>query len=293
MTPWTDRAGRFSPLKAATLALLLAPAAWLAVKAASGGLGQGVSAGPLGPRPLTEAIHETGDWAIRFLWLSLAVTPLRRLLDWPKLVIVRRMVGLAAFFYALGHFLLYVADMSFDVGKVASEIVLRIYLTIGFVALAALAVLASTSTDAAIRRLGRRWNQLHRIVYVIGVLAALHFFMQTKLDVYEATLMAGLFTLLMLYRILQARGLSLTALPVTIGTAIVAGIATAAIEAAWYGLATGVPVGRVLSANLAFGYSIRPAWWVLAIGLTAAVAAALRTRAPQGGRGRPARVTRS
>lgn len=275
MTPWTDRSGKFSPLKAAVLAGILVPATLLLYSTWTGALGKSL-VGPLGPRPLTEAIHQTGDWAIRFLMLSLAVTPLRRILNWPKLILVRRMLGLAALFYALAHLALYWADQNFVLARVVSEIVLRFYLTIGFVALLGLSVLGATSTDAMIRRLGGNWNRLHKIVYAIGVLAALHFFIQTKADVYEATLMAGLFVLLMFYRLAHWRGFNVASPWALAGIAVLAGLLTATIEFAWYGLATGISPWRVLQANLQFSYVIRPSWWVLAVGVAAAAAAAMR-----------------
>ena len=294
MTPWTDRAGRFSPLKAATFAGLLLPALWLGYSAWRGFPGAAGGFSLLGPRPITEAIHQTGDWTIRFLLMSLAVTPLRRILQWPKLITVRRMIGLGALSYALGHFCLYVLDQKLDLWRVGSEIALRIYLTIGFAALIGLIALGVTSTDAAIRRLGRNWNRLHAIVYAIGVLAAINFFMQTKADVYEATLIAGLFILMMLYRLAHHHGLPLTSWLALSGLAVAAGLATAAAELAWYGLATGIPPLRVLEANLHFAYQVRPAWWVLAAGLGVALAAAARSattrdNAPRGRR-QPARV---
>ena len=270
MMPWTDRAGRFSPLKAATFAGTLIPAlllAWWWARSA------------LGPRPLTEAIHETGDWAIRFLAMTLAVTPLRRIAQWPKLINVRRMLGLAALGYALVHLLLYVADQKWDLGKVAGEIALRLYLTIGFVALLGLVALGSTSTDAMIRRLGRNWNRLHRIVYAIAALAAVHFFMQTKADVFEATIVAGLVILLLIYRLAHRFGLPLSSPAVLAGLAVLGAVATAGAELAWYGLATGIPVSRVLAANWHVALQIRPMWWVLAVGLAAAILGWVRKRA--------------
>jgi sulfoxide reductase heme-binding subunit YedZ len=267
LSPWTDRSGKFSPLKALVLAGACLPALWLAWQALSGSLTPATPLGPLGARPITEAIHQAGDWAIRFLWLSLAVTPLRRIANWPKLILVRRMLGVTALCYALTHLTLYWVDLKLDVFRVAQEIALRFYLTIGFVALLGLIALGSTSTDAAIKKLGRNWSRLHKIVYVIGVLAAFHFFIQSKADVYEPTLMAGFFLLLMFYRLAHWRGFSLTSPLVLVAVAILAALGTAAIEYAWYGIATGVPPGRVLAANLQFSYSIRPAWWVLATGL--------------------------
>ncbi|MDQ2633972.1 MAG: sulfoxide reductase heme-binding subunit YedZ [Pseudomonadota bacterium] len=276
MTPWTDRSGKFSPLKAIVLVGACLPALWLAWAAFSGALAAAVPLGPLGARPITEAIHQTGDWAIRFLVMSLAVTPLRRIANWPKLILVRRMLGVTALFYALAHLTLYAIDLKLDLSRVVSEIASRFYLTIGFVALLGLIALGSTSTDAAIRRLGKRWNRLHRIVYVIAPLAAFHFFIQSKADVYEPTLMAGFLLLLMFYRLAHWRGFSLASPLVLAAVAILAALGTAAIEYAWYGIATGVPPGRVLAANLQFSYSIRPAWWVLAAGVGVTLLASLR-----------------
>ncbi|MEQ1942593.1 protein-methionine-sulfoxide reductase heme-binding subunit MsrQ [Mesorhizobium sp. VNQ89] len=269
MTPWTDRSGTFSPLKATVFAGICMPAIWIAWRAVSG---------DLGPRPIDEAILRTGDWAIRFIWLSLAVTPLRFIAGWPKLIVVRRMLGVGAMCYALTHFTLYALDQRFDLARIASEIVLRFYLTIGFVAVVGLVALGATSTDAAIRRLGGNWNRLHKIVYLIAPLAAFHFFIQSKADVFEPTLMAGFLLLLMLYRVARWRGFAITSFPVLLTIAVVAALGTAAIEYAWYALATGVPPGRVLAANLQFSYSIRPAWWVLATGLALALVALVRPR---------------
>lgn len=261
LLPWTDRAGRLSPLKLAAFIGILLPGILLAY---------GLATGTLGAKPVTQAILEAGDWAIRFLFLSLLVTPLRRIAGWSKLINIRRHLGLAALGYGLLHLGFYAADQAWDLGKVASEIVLRIYLTIGFVALLAMTALGVTSTDGAIRRMGQGWHRLHKATYAIAVLATIHFFLQSKSDVSQATLMAGFFVALMSYRIAQKRGFRLTSLPVLIGIATVSGLATAGIEYAWYALATGIPPLRVLQANLDFSYSIRPAWWVAFTGLAIA-----------------------
>ena len=135
--PWTDHNRRLVPLKLAVFVALFGPAAWVVFA---------YGAGLLGARPLNEAIHEAGLWTIRLIFLALAVSPLRQIWQWPRLILVRRMVGVAAFAYALFHLSLYVTSESFDVGKVASEIVSRVYLTIGFAALLGLSALAATST---------------------------------------------------------------------------------------------------------------------------------------------------
>jgi sulfoxide reductase heme-binding subunit YedZ len=257
MRPWTDRSGRLSPLKIAMLVAAVVPSLWI---------GSSFAAGRLGPLPFDAAISETGKWTIRFLLLSLLITPLQRVGNWPRLIIVRRMIGIAALAYGLLHLCLYVADQGFHLAHVFSEIAQRTYLTIGFVALAGLAVLGATSFDGVMRRMGRRWKQLHRIVYGLTVLASAHFFLQTKIDATEATLMAGFFILLMAYRLAMAHRLSFSP-QLHLAIAIASALATAALEFAWYGLATGIDPLAVLSANFAFSKVLRPAPLVLAAGL--------------------------
>jgi sulfoxide reductase heme-binding subunit YedZ len=261
--PWRDRQGAFSPLKLAVLVALMLPALWVAWLAAGNALG---------PRPITEAIHQTGLWAIRILLLSLLVTPLRQMLRWPRVMLVRRMVGVAAMAYALSHLTLYAADLKWDLAKLVTEIALRFYLTIGFVALAGLVVLGVTSTDGWVRRLGgRRWQLLHRAAYGIGVLGLVHFVLQTKVDVTEAMLTAGLFLWLMAYRLLAPKG-GAPSWPRLLLLVPATALGTALLEAGWYGLFTGIPFWPVLQANLDVGFGLRPALWV---GIVAAGMAAL------------------
>lgn len=264
MWPWLDRAGRFSALKCAVFAATLLPAAWLAQAAATDALGA---------KPVTAAIYQSGDWAIRFLLLSLAVTPFRRITGWVRVIPVRRLLGLAALAYAVLHLVLYAMDLNWDVLRVGSEIVLRIYLTIGFVALVAMAMLGATSTDAAIQRLGKRWNRLHQLTYGIALLGVLHFFMQSKVNASQATLMAGLFLLLMAYRLMHTLGFRVGSPLLLSGVAVASALATAGVEYAWYAIGTTVPAARVFSANLLFPDLIRPAWWVLFSGLGVALLA--------------------
>lgn len=264
--PWTDRAGRFSVLKAAVFAACVMPGLYIA---------SSLAAGTAGPRPYEFAIHETGEWAVRFLLASLAVTPLRRILDLPKLILVRRMVGLTAFTYVALHLCLYVVDQNFDLARVASEIAVRFYLTVGFVAFLGLGLLAATSTDAAIRRLGSRWTQLHKSVYVLAALGLFHYFMQAKLDVFAPTIYAGIFFALMGYRLLFSAGVALTP-PVLAGLAVVVTALTMALETAWFAAATGVSAAMVFYANFDLAIGVRPAWWVGAIALVLALATLAR-----------------
>ena len=173
-----------------------------------------------------------------FLIITLAITPLRRITRYGQLLDVRRMLGVGAFCYAVLHISLYVLDQQFDLVKVASEIVKRIYLIIGFVALSGLTVLAITSTDGMVRRLGgMRWARLHQIVYVIAFLALIHYFQQTKADVSVPTLVAGLFGWLMCYRFavrrirgeLSSAGLALLSLVVAALTLIVQALGVALV----------------------------------------------------------------
>lgn len=284
--PWNDRAGRFSPFKAVTLVLVSMPALWLLFRS----LTAVPAAEPvaLGPRPYMEAIHFLGDWTIYLLLITLAVTPARRLFDWSRLIQVRRILGLSALFYILLHFTLYVVDSKFDLIFVAKEIVLRIYLLIGFVALLGLVVLGVTSTDGWVKRLTAvRWNRLHKLIYFITPLAILHYYMQSKIDVTQPVLMSGFFFWLMGYRIMAKRGYKEGLVPL-LALSVVAAILTVAVEGAWYAIATGVPAEQILLANLDFSFSIRPAWWVLFIGIAVAIASEVRKRVPLGPAKRPA-----
>jgi sulfoxide reductase heme-binding subunit YedZ len=232
----------------------------------------------LGAKPITEIIHRSGDWTIRLLFISLLITPLRQVLKAHKLASVRRIVGVSAFCYIVIHLAGYVTDEMFDIGKVASEIALRYYLTIGFVGLLGLAALAATSTDGMVRRLGgKRWKRLHRLAYPIGLIAVVHFFMQSKLDVTEPTVMAGLFIWLMLYRVSEEfiGRASVTSLWGLLALAVISALATAGGEWAYYALFTGIDPDLVLQANLTTMAGLRPAWVVLIITLLLPLAAAL------------------
>jgi sulfoxide reductase heme-binding subunit YedZ len=276
--PWNERNGRFSPLKAAVFAGLFVPAAWIVYLAATGALE---------PKVVTEMIHRTGQWTIRFLLLSLLVTPLIRSARYPKLVAIRRMVGVAAFAYAVAHLSLYVVDQHYDFAHVASEIALRFYLTIGFAAWLGLATLAATSTDAMIRRLGPKWRTLHSLVYGIGVLGLLHFMIQAKADVTEPVIMTGLFLILMLFRVAVKQGAPAWAAALIAGT--LSPPLTALIEALWYALVRHIPFWEVLGANVDPDMGFRPAAYVLAGG-AALVAVALLRRAREP---KPARAVAS
>ena len=268
--PWLDRGGRVSAFRTLVLALLLLPGLSVAWQLATHGYA----------RPYILANHDLGDWAIRLLFVTLAVTPLRQSLGLPKLIQVRRLIGVATFCYALTHFLFYALDKSLQLDVVAREIVLRYYLTIGFVVFLILLALAVTSTDGMLRRMGgKRWAALHRFVYGAGALAVVHFFIQSKADVTEPFIMGGLFLWLMLWRLsarygLLQRGVSSVAVLVLLAAISAAGSAGA--EALYYHLKTGVDLSRILATNWMTGNGVRPAWVVAGAGLAVALGAALR-----------------
>ena len=272
MALWHDRRGRFSPQRAATLALLFAPGialVWFALTH------------NLGPRPRTEAIHEVGLWAIRFLMLSLFVTPMRRIARYAPLVDVRRLLGVGCFAYMILHFSLYITDQMFDLGKVASEIVLRYYLTIGFSAWLGLATLAITSNDYMVRRLGGiRWRRLHWLVFPISLLGTIHYFMQSKLEVFEPTVMAGIFIWLMLYRVLHWKFPRNTEFPIPVIAALWLGVGAFVFlaEAVGFWIAFHAPVWRVLVLDFDFRAGIRPGWYVWGVGLLVTAIAVLRAK---------------
>jgi sulfoxide reductase heme-binding subunit YedZ len=272
--PWIDHAGRFSPLRLTVLVLLAMPAAVVAYKFAGGAFG---------PRPVNAALHEIGNWCLRLLLVSLAIRPGRAILQWPQLMQLRRMIGVAAFVYAVAHILLYVADEAFDLQKVALEVVLRIYLTIGFAALLVLMAMTVTSTDGMVRRLGaKRWRQLHQLVYGAALLSVVHFFMQVKANVDEPWVMAGLFGWLMLYRVAAWIGKGRGGLPEWLPAVLAAGagLGTALGEALYYWIKLGVEPTRVFTVNLTLDTGPRPALVATAICLTFVLAGALRRRFP-------------
>ena len=228
----------------------------------------------LGARPVTLATHITGDWAVIFLLASLALTPARAVFDWAPLISIRRRVGVACALYALAHLGIYIYDQKWDLVVVALEIAKRFYLTIGFVALLMLSALAVTSTDGWQRRLRRNWKRLHRLVYPAAFIALLHFFIQSKVNVGEATIAAGLFVYLMMWRALpsglRTRHLGLLLL------AAAATLATLIFELAWYFFVNNVDPMRVLLADIDPDLFPRPIHKVAMATLAAIPALALR-----------------
>lgn len=161
--------------------------------------------GNLGVNPTETLLHATGRHALRFLLIALAITPIRRLTGWNRVQRVRRMIGLWSFVYACCHFTTYVAlDQLGDVHAILDDVLKRKFIFSGMLAFVILIALAATSTNGMIRRLGRRWQQLHRLVYVAAVAGAVHFVWGQKADIREPLLWAGILAILLGVRVVFA-----------------------------------------------------------------------------------------
>lgn len=169
----------------------------------------------LGANPIETINRYTGDWVLRLLLITLAVTPLRRLTGWNGLLRYRRMLGLFAFFYACLHFLSYAwLDQYFVLADIIKDVIKRPYITVGFASFLMLIPLAATSTNAMIRRLGaKRWQQLHRLVYLIGIGGVVHFLWLVKSDIREPLVYGAMLALLLGFRLWDRRRRTPAAIP--------------------------------------------------------------------------------
>ncbi len=266
---WRDRRGRVAPLRVIALLLLLVPAALMIQAYASNGVP---------PRVWNDLVHRTGYWALLFVLISLAITPIRRSGRFGGLLEVRRLIGVGAFVYATLHIALYITDEKFDLVKVALEIVKRLYLTIGLVAWLGLFALAITSNDTMVKKLGAAtWRRLHQITYVVAFLSLIHFFQQTKADFTLPATITGLFGWLMVYRLVAWRIREPSTL-VLFGMTLLVAIATFLGEAFGIALWYKVSPMSVLSTLFDFDLAIRPGWYVLGAGLAVCLLDLVRSR---------------
>lgn len=186
---------RFRFDKPAVFVLLALPLLWLAGRTLQVG---GLS---LGPNPVEALLHGLGSWGLRLLLLTLCIRPAAVLLHQPRLMRLRRMVGLWAFSYLVLHFVVWLGlDRALDFGSIVPDIAKRPYVTVGFTAFLLLIPLAVTSTDRWMRRLGRRWHVLHRLVYVAALLGCLHYLWLVKADWREPAIYLALYAVLMGWR---------------------------------------------------------------------------------------------
>ena len=180
--------------KVLVFALCLVPVGWLATE---------FYYEQLGVNPIQTLLRELGDWALRFLLIGLAITPIRIATGWGEPLHYRRMIGLFAFFYTVLHLASYIGlDQFFDWPLIGEEIVKRPFITIGMIAVALLIPLAATSTSGMVKRLGaRRWKMLHRAVYFVGVLGVVHFYMMIKADFREPIIYGAILAALLAVRL--------------------------------------------------------------------------------------------
>jgi len=183
-----------SKLKVTVFIISLIPACWLIYALFSN---------KLGANPIEAITQETGLWTLRFLWLTLLITPLRWLTGWNKIITLRRMLGLYVFFYATIHMLLYLwLDQFFDFNDIVQDIIKRPFITIGFFTFTALIPLVITSNNAMVKRLGgAKWKKLHQLTYFIAIASSVHFYMLVKLDKTEPLIYIAILILLLTLRL--------------------------------------------------------------------------------------------
>jgi len=183
-----------SKLKVSVFIVSLVPVIWLTFA---------ILTNQLGVNPIEEVTRNTGLWALRFLWLTLLITPLRWLTGWNSLLTIRRMLGLYVFFYATLHMLLYLwLDQFFDINEIIKDIIKRPFITIGFFTFTSLIPLVVTSNNAMVKRLGgKRWKKLHQLTYFIAVASSMHFYMLVKQDKAEPLFYMALLVLLLGVRV--------------------------------------------------------------------------------------------
>jgi sulfoxide reductase heme-binding subunit YedZ len=184
---------KFNILKAAVFAACFIPLAWLAYYAFTNNLGA---------NPIEFITRWTGSSTLIFLLITLSVTPLRKLTGWNALIKFRRMLGLCAFFYACLHFTTYIwLDQFFDLRGIVKDVAKRPFITIGFASFVLLIPLAVTSTAGMVRRLGKRWQQLHRLIYLIAIGGVIHYWWLVKADVRLPLIYAAILAALLAFRV--------------------------------------------------------------------------------------------
>jgi len=261
-SPWRDRRGRFSALKATTFALLFVPGGWLAWEFATGGVG---------PLPLVFLIYHSGVWATWILLASLAVTPARHLLGWSQLIAVRRMIGVAGLAYTVLHIVIYVALDRFDWAFIANEMATRVTIMVAIASTIGLIALGVTSFDAAISRMGtRRWNQLHNLAYPAIGLGVLHWDLSPGSVAGVPFLATGIFVWLMGWRVLNRLDKGRDALMLAL-LAVLSAALTLAFQIVWLLAWKGYPPAETMGYAFELTLGLDPTWCVLLLGLAVAI----------------------
>jgi methionine sulfoxide reductase heme-binding subunit len=244
-------------------ALMFAPAIWLIYQ---------VETEQFGPVPLGGMTYWSGLWATSLLLLALAITPAIAILRWSRLIIVRRMIGVTALVYTIAHIIIYFALRFWNFASIGYEMVTRISLILAIIATIGLIALGATSLDAAIARMGAKgWNQLHNTVYVITALALVHYLLSP--DSYpEQFLTSGMFFWLMVWRLLNRRGLGTNVRALAV-LAVASSLFAALLEAGWLWAYHGYEPIQTLRNNFILDLGIPPTWQLFVLGLLIAVAA--------------------
>jgi len=242
------------------------PAIWLVYQ---------VEAGHFGRVPLAGMTYWSGVWATALLLLALAVTPAAKVFYWPHAVIVRRMIGVTALVYSIGHMIIYFALRFWDISFIANEMVTRISLIVATISTIGLIPLGATSLDIAVKRMGaKNWQRLHNTVYLLTGLAMIHFLLSP--GVYPPQyLMTGMFFWLMVWRYLDKRGRG-TDLRALVLLAIATWFVAALSETGWVWIYHGFEPGWTFANNFRLTFGVSAAWKVLAIGLLIALVSAGR-----------------
>jgi methionine sulfoxide reductase heme-binding subunit len=269
--PWQDRQGRFSALKAGTLALMFAPAILLTYQLFTGEFGMlALAYGGL--------TYWSGVWATGVLFLAMAVTPAQKIFRWRALIDVRRMIGVTALVYTIAHLIIYFGLRNWNAAFILNEMATRLSLIVATLSTLGLIALGTTSLDLALRRMGAGWQRLHNTVYAVAALALSHALL-SRGTFPEQYLLSGVFFWLMAWRVLARQGLGADAKALA-GLAVGSCLFVMLLEAGRLWLTRGYAPMETLGYNFSLDLGIPPAWEVLALGLTIALAAAVR-RAPR------------
>jgi sulfoxide reductase heme-binding subunit YedZ len=265
--PWQDRQGRFSALKAGALALSCAPAVLMVYELATGQFGiLALAFGGL--------TYWSGVWATAILFLALAVTPAQRIFRVRALIDVRRSIGVSALVYSIAHIIIYFGLRNWNAAFILNEVATRLSLIVATLSTIGLIVLAATSFDGAVRSMGTRWQHLHNTVYAVAALTVFHALL-SRGTFPEQYLMSGVFFWLMVWRLIARRGLGSDPKALAL-LAVASCLFAMLLEAFRLWVTRGWSPIETLGYNFSLDLGLPPAWEVLALGLTVALAAALR-----------------
>jgi sulfoxide reductase heme-binding subunit YedZ len=272
-SPWRDRLGRISPLKATTFALALLPGAWLLWLSLNG---------ELTPLPWVFLVYHSGVWALWMFLATLAVTPVRHVFGWSDLIAVRRMLGIAGLGYTLVHLGAYLWLDRFSPGFILNEVLTRPTIWVAMLSTIGIFILGATSLDEVIRRMGSAaWNRLHYLAYPAIGLGILHFAMAPGSLGGLPFLMAGMFLWLMAWRVLHRYGIAASPV-VLLAMGLAAAVAGLAFEVAWLALYQGTPAEKTIAFTFELAGGLAPAWQLLVVGLTIAGLAVIFGRKSRG-----------